>query len=500
MHLRGLALRLTLCCISRGVMTQLREEAITCSSVEGVLPERVRSYEGACSAAVRHSREPRAYIKSIDPLSPADDAGFTEGCWILKVNGRPLRDAIDWMWETSGDVIELYYEDTDGDQGIVELFREPGESWGFEFDGAIYDNIRRCRNACTFCFMAQLPDEARPSLVLRDDDFRLSFLQGTFVTLTNIKPEDENRIIEQHISPLRFSLHCISPELRRQVIGRHAQHGIEVAERLLAAGIEFHTQIVLMPGVNDGDELDKTLSWAAQFPGILTVGIVPVGFTKYQERFTESFNDQRCAQAVIRCIQKHQSQARATRGGCWVYAADEFYRNAFPNTLLDELPPACDYGNFEMFEDGIGIVRSFVDDWRESNDELEQCAAVLKTNDSRVLFVAGCAQREFFAPLLKASPLDGFLIPLFVKNEYFGGNVDVTGLLCGCDIVAALKRYKAHHRLDFAVIPSVVFNDDMVTLDDMTVEEMIEQTGVQIHVVSCNASKFLPELSMLVQA
>lgn len=145
------------------------------------------------------------------------------------MDGAPLRDIIDWRWLTADDDITVGYIDLDGEAGVVELEREPGERWGFEFDGVLFDSVKLCRNACVFCFMRQLPDGVRPSLVLRDDDFRLSFLAGTFVTLTNLKPEDEARIIEQHISPLRVSLHASEPELRRRMIGKHAAHGLQLS-------------------------------------------------------------------------------------------------------------------------------------------------------------------------------------------------------------------------------------------------------------------------------
>ena len=273
--------------------------------------------------------ETRAYIQSVEPLSPADDAGFSKGCCITAVDGNPIRDIIDWRWHTSEDQIVVSYIDCDGDRGDVCLEREPGESWGFEFTDVVFDRIIQCRNACIFCFMRQLPEQARASLSLRDDDYRLSFLQGNFVTFTNIMPEDEQRIIEQRISPLRYSLHCITPELRRQVIGKHAAHGVAVAERLLDAGIELHAQIVLMPDVNDGEELRRTIEWCYGKPGIISVGIVPLGYTKHQKRFSKSFNDPAAACAVIECIKPFQHRAMLERGDAWVHASDEFYRNAY---------------------------------------------------------------------------------------------------------------------------------------------------------------------------
>lgn len=446
--------------------------------------------------------ETRAYIQSVEPLSPADDAGFSEGCCITAVDGNPIRDIIDWRWHTSEDQIVVSYIDCDGDRGDVCLEREPGESWGFEFTDVVFDRIIQCRNACIFCFMRQLPEQARASLSLRDDDYRLSFLQGNFVTFTNIMPEDEQRIIEQRISPLRYSLHCITPELRRQVIGKHAAHGVEVAQRLLDAGIELHAQIVLMPGVNDGEELRRTIEWCYGKPGIVSVGIVPLGYTKHQKRFSKSFNDPEAARAVIECIKPFQHRAMLERGDAWVHASDEFYRNAYGDTLLEELPPAAFYGDFSLFEDGIGIVRTFVDDWQENPQSISECARALERNDTRVILVYGCAMVEALLPLLENSPLKGRIVPLFVKNEYFGGNVDVTGLLCAADMAPAIKREarrleQAGTPASFAIIPEVVFNHNHVTLDDMTLSQLQEEAGLELHVVSCDASDYLMQVCNL---
>lgn len=442
---------------------------------------------------------PRARVSSVAPASPADDAGFEPGCFVTTVDGQPVRDIIDWRWLAADDVIELGYIDLDGDAGEVELEREEGEDWGFEFEGVVFDGVKQCRNACIFCFMQQLPDDMRPSLTLRDDDFRLSFLSGTFVTFTNLSAEDEARIVEQRISPLRVSLHAADGDARRRLIGRHAQHGLDALDRQLAAGIEFHAQIVLMPDENDGDILTDTLAWAYARPGILDVCIVPLGFTKHQSRFTRSFNDPVAARAAMECIVPFQQQALAERGTLWAFAADEFYHNAYGSTLLENLPPAEHYGDFGMFEDGVGIIRSFVDDWTEAEAAglMDDAAAALAQAGLRVCYLAGYATHEFLGPLAARSTVAPFFEPLFVKNDFFGGNVDVTGLLCGCDLIAAIQNDQAAHgseRPVLYVLPRVMFNDDGVTLDDMTLEDMENETGALMSVVSCNASDFLREI------
>lgn len=481
------------------------------------VPEGDANVCALCTQNARaHDTCPRARIAEVTPETPADDAGFEPGCYILSVDGHPVRDLIDWRWLTTENDMVVGYIDLDGDEGFVELEREEGEEWGFAFEGVVFDGIRQCRNACTFCFMRQLPPDMRPSLSLRDDDYRLSFLSGTFVTFTNLTPDEEARIIQQHISPLRVSLHARDEQTRLRMIGKHAMHGIEVLDRLLAAGIEFHAQIVLVPGENDGEILQDTLQWAYARPGILDICIVPLGYTKHQTVFDHSYNKASSAQEVIDLVRPFQEHARSERGYLWVYPADEFYRNAFREDLLQHLPPASDYGDFGMFEDGVGIIRTFVDDWNEACQAgyADYCATVLCLNNTLVHYVAGYAMQEVLTPLLKQSALTDVFQPLFVKNTFFGGNVDVTGLLCGCDIVNAVQdtlnqntRYRtagdSHaditHRLQHLfVLPRVMFNDNAVTLDDMSLQDMEKATGARLAVVSCNASDFLKEIVQLV--
>lgn len=459
----------------------------------------------AAHGAGAKDARPRALVVAVTPESPADDAGFEPGCFITAVDNQPLRDIIDWRWQAADDVIVLDYVDLDGEAGEVELEREPGEDWGFAFEGVVFDGVKQCRNACTFCFMRQLPEHMRPALTLRDDDFRLSFLSGTFVTFTNLTSDDEARIVRQRISPLRMSLHAADAQTRRKMIGCHAQHGIDALERLLAAGINVHAQIVLVPGQNDGAVLENTLNWAYERPGIINIGIVPLGYTKHQQVFDHSYNAGGAARGVLDVVGPYQRRALSERGTSWVFAADEFYRNAYGPRLLDYLPPAFSYGDFELFEDGIGIVRSHVDDWiaAEASGLVAQAAAVLAQSDVRLRFIAGEAMRDHFTSLVARSALAGILEPLYVKNVFFGGNVDVTGLLCGCDIVKAVKEaYDGaqgveESRVTF-VIPRVVFNDDAVTLDDMSLEDMEKATGAPLAVVSCTTSDFLREIVTLV--
>ncbi len=452
-------------------------------------PDIERAASGASVVAVP--------IAGVVEDSPAWEAGFEEGCLLTALDGESIPDIIDWRWRSAGSSIEVGYIDLDGEAGTAVLQREGGEDWGFVFEGTVFDGIRRCRNACTFCFMHQLPGGLRPSLYVRDDDFRLSFLSGTFVTLTNLSAADERRIIEQRISPLHVSLQAADPAVRAKLIGCHAAWGLAALERLLDAGIHCAAQVVLVPGENDGAVLQDTLRWAEGRPGIDSVGIVPLGYTRHQERFSRSFNDAAAARAVLGAIAPFQSRALQRGAGPWVFAADEFYSNAYGDALLENLPDAAFYGDFSLFEDGIGIIRSVVDDWRtDSVRRQAACTAeALRGADRCAWMVSGLAQRHFLDRLLAEAGLADRVRPLYVQNRFFGGNVDVTGLLCGEDIAGALAAAAAADPRGLFFIPSIVFNDDGLTLDGWSADGLRQAAGCPLTVVSLDPTEYLAQIA-----
>lgn len=435
----------------------------------------------------------------MDAASPAADAGFEAGDGILGVNGQPVRDILDWQWLTADDECTVAYVGKDGDVGEVLLEREPFEPWGITFEGILFDGTRTCKNACTFCFMRQLPQGLRRALFVRDDDFRLSFLQGNFVTLTNLTEEDVQRIREQRISPLRVSLHAVDEGVRRSLMGKHAQAGIDNLEALLAGGIDVDAQIVLVPGVNDGSVLEETLAWAYERPNIKALGVVPLGYTKHQSVFHESFNDAKAALAVLDTLRPFQDRALAERGHAWVFGADEFYLNAYGSQVLTALPPASFYGEFPMFEDGIGIVRSCVDDFEamEGSGALKEVAALLEGASVHPVMLCGQAMEPYFPQLLEQSSLAGKLGALFVDNDLFGGNVNVTGLLAGKDMARAIA---SHGRADgLYLLPAVAFNADGLTVDSLTAEQIALESGAQCAVVPSNPLDCIDQLKRIIK-
>lgn len=425
-----------------------------------------------------------ATIVAIEPGSPADDAGLEPGDSIVAVDGAPVRDMIDWRWSTSDDEVLLTVKCRTGELAEAELIRDAGEDWGIAFNGAIFDRVKVCRNSCVFCFMRQLPKGVRKSLVLRDDDYRLSFMSGNFVTLTNLGPADLERICEQHLSPLRVSLHAVDPGVRAQLIGKNAQVGLDNLEALLESGIEFDAQIVLVPGVNDGETLRQTLEWAYAREGIRNVGMVPLGYTRYQEDFDCAFEDAQSAMRVLKTVAPFQARALTERGRPWAFAADELYRSAYGDDLLENLPDADFYGDFSMFEDGIGIIRSMVDEFEGVLDGL---SVADWPRGASCRFICGEAMMPYFGQLLSESCLADVIEPLPVHNRWLGGNVNVTGLLAGADIACAIAEAEARAeagarsadaiagvdpRDTIYVIPEIVFNDDALTLDDMDIDDI----------------------------
>lgn len=422
-----------------------------------------------------------AVIAEVDPESPAAREGLEPGMLVTHVNGVELRDMITWRWEADGPYAALEgvaYPGTDRQfEFECELERSFGEDWGIVFEGAVFDGMRLCRNDCLFCFMKMLPKGMRRTLYMRDDDYRLSFLQGNFVTLTNVSQDDIDRIVEQSLSPLNVSLHAVSPDVRLRLMGKNAARGLEAIEKLLDGGIELHAQIVLVPGENDGDELLKTLDYVEARPGITTLGIVPLGFTRHQDVFSTSFSEPGRARAVIEAVRPYQERSRQRSGRTRIQLADEFYLAA----KLDP-PPAEDYDGYPQYHDGIGMVRSFLDEadevlkTAEAVETLQGLADRLAARDERLLVISGTAAAPIVERFLQASPLASRARAYPVRNDYFGGNVDVTGLLTRSDVVGQLPESLAQTTV---ILPDLMLNADGLTLDGASGEALCHELAAR---------------------
>ena len=439
-------------------------------------------------------------IKSVDADSPAARGGILVGDRLIAVDENTLADVFDWLWFSDGERISVTFVRDEVEQ-IVALERDADEEWGIAFAEMLFDGIRRCANTCAFCFMDQLPAGLRESLTLKDDDFRLSFYEGNFITLTNLSDADVERIITQQLSPLYVSFHAADPAVRERLIGPHQARALTVLERLVAAGIELHVSIVLVPGINDGAVLDETFAFLAQHrPQVLSVGIVPVAYTRYTSVLAgqppRSFTDRQAATQVIAQVQTYQFASREQTGETWVHLADEFYlyaRAPFPTTEW--------YDDYPQYENGIGIVHTFVEDIRAHYSELCAGFEALAEGSEALTLVTGELAAEPLLGTLSALKAGGKARLLPVANRFFGGNVNVTGLLSGADIVEAIaydvaKRSEADATPPATtyIIPWIIFNDDELTLDDYTPQRIAEAAGASVLFVTDDARGMMEAL------
>ena len=449
-----------------------------------------------------------ARIKSVEPSSPAGKVGIKAGEYVHSAGGQEVADYIDWMWESDGAELELEIADAQGKTRPATLQRDNlQDSWGLEFDDIIFDGIQTCKNDCVFCFMRQLPKAARKTLCVRDDDYRLSFLQGNFITLTNLTKHDKQRIIEQRISPLRLSFHASDDEVRLKMIGKKHDVALKNFDELIEAGVDFHIQIVLVPSLNDGEVLESTLAYLKdpkRLPHVLSVGIVPVAFTDYAPaQLKDLLNSaslvpadrEEWAKSVIDQVQSHQFAQFEEREITWVYLADEFYIHAHAPFPLPKF-----YDGFPQLENGIGMVLNFIEDVRDNIDDLQAAIAALpqkvgqkneqadtfsgdatSTNIEAATIVCGELLTQTWLGVLGGIGAGGKLRLLPAKNRYFGGNVSVTGLLSGADLLRAIQMDSSYLKEDgdiskhLYLIPDCIFNDDGLALDDYHKDQLLTE-------------------------
>ena len=402
-------------------------------------------------------------IVAVEGGSVADLAGIRPGDRLLRINGHPLRDVLDVQFYAADESLVLTVL-RDGREAVLEVERDYGIPLGLEFATPTFDGIRRCRNRCEFCFVAQMPPGLRPSLYIRDDDYRYSVLYGNFVTLTNLTPEDWARLEEQRLSPLYVSVHATDIELRKRLLGRNdIPDVLTQIDRLGDLGIVVHAQVVLLPGINDGPHLSRTLTeLAARYPTVRSIGIVPVGITRHHRGQVRPYTPDE-AERVVAHVTPRQREWRTRLGVSLAYLADEWY-------LLTgrEVPPDEEYDGYPQIENGIGIVRRFLDDAQEAGGgrcRVDGCTLVCGTLAAPV--VARAARWLSGRCGVKVEVVA-------VANRLFGESVTVSGLLSGADVIAAL-RGRAVGELVF--LPRAMFSplpngEGWRTLDDVTLSEI----------------------------
>ena len=405
----------------------------------------------------------KGLISAVRRNTIAEELGIKSGEKLIAVNGTTPTDIIELSYLVAEEKIDLSIESQDGELRHVIVEKQPDEDLGIEFDSAVFDGVRYCHNKCVFCFVDQMIPGMRNTLYDRDDDFRLSFLYGNFLTLTNMKECDYERIIKTHMSPLYVSIHATDSDVRRNMMkNKNAGNILDDLQRLIDNGITIHTQVVLCPGFNDGEILEKTFKdLVALAPMVETMAVVPVGLTKNREGLPEVrlFTSIEC-QNIILQVEKWQNECREKFGKSFIYLGDEFYINAGIN-----LPAAERYDGFPQIENGIGLSRNFLDEWENSSVAPAGCDRI-----ENALVPVGESAYKLLKPLFddyNNKYKTGHTL-VAVTNHFFGKTINVTGLLTASDILSAVSGFADFNRI---ILPQVVLNKDLLFLDDISLAD-----------------------------
>ncbi len=426
-------------------------------------------------------------ISYIEPGSLAEEAGLAPGDVLQKINGHIFHDILEYRYLISETEIELEVSKADGSDEIITIENDY-EDLGIEFRQGLIDTPQHCKNKCIFCFIDQLPRGMRETVYFKDDDSRLSFLQGNYVTLTNLSNEEIDKLIAMRISPINISVHTTNPELRVKMLKNpNAGKIYEIMKKFAANDIYMNCQIVLCPGYNDKEELDRTINdIAALYPYVASCSVVPVGLTRYREGLCnlEPFSA-RSALDTVRQIESFGKKFRNELGINLIYASDEFYIKAkLP------LPAPEEYDGFPQIENGVGLISSM----QEEFDFAIKLVGSKKRN-RRIALCTGEIAYDFISSLTcrlseKCPGLDITVYP--VKNEFFGGEVNVSGLVTGSDILRTLKD--APHFEELLIPDSMLRDGEDIFLDDITLTGLSKQLGMKITPVPNDGYAFIEKI------
>ncbi len=392
-------------------------------------------------------------VARIHPGSIAEELGILPGTELLSVNGRTLDDFLDWEFLTAEDTLEIEATLPDGERVVYDIERPESEPFGLELEPP---TVRRCANRCEFCFVEGLPKGLRRPLYIRDDDYRLSFAYGNFATLSNVKERDFARILEYRLSPLYVSVHATPWEARKKLLNNpRVPNILEQLGRLAEGGIQFHGQMVIVPGLNDGDVLEESLSdlWNMG-DAVLTVALVPVGLTQFSHLYTGETMNPENATRILATAEKWGERGRKERGFTWVSGSDELYLLAGR-----ELPPPSFYGDYPQIENGVGAVTALRERVADGLSRLP------RLEGKKIGVVTGTSMLPLMPPLLEqlTSATGATFELIHAENSLFGPTTTTAGLLVGADIRRVLG---SRTDLDMALIPAETINDDGLFLDD----------------------------------
>lgn len=428
-------------------------------------------------------------IQQVKPGSFAQLAGIQEGERLIAINGHEIVDVLDYRFYETDSRLTILVADACGAEREVQIRKGQYESLGLEFETYLMDKQHSCRNKCIFCFIDQLPAGMRESLYFKDDDSRLSFLFGNYITLTNISEHEIERIIKMHISPINVSIHTTNPELRCKMMGnRFAGKALELLGRFAKAGIRLNGQLVLCPGINDGKELERTLEDLYQLgENLQSIACVPVGVTRYREGLypLETYTPE-TAEATLQLIESFGDRFVRERGARTVYASDEFYLLAGR-----PIPEPEFYEDFAQLENGVGLLANLQEEFRFALEDLE-----LPQPARKVTIATGEGAFSFLNAMLdefrrKCDTILCNVVP--VRNDFFGGNVNVAGLLTGQDFI---KQLKGRELGDALLIPCVTLRQqEDVFLDDLSVQDLEKELEVPVYPVPNDGQQLLDAIT-----
>lgn len=431
-------------------------------------------------------------IKKILPGSIAEEFELAPGDRLISINGHEIEDIFDYQFYAEDTYIEILIEKPDGDQWILEVDKEEDEDLGIEFDNGLMDEYRSCHNKCIFCFIDQMPKGMRDTLYFKDDDSRLSFLQGNYVTLTNMSDHNLDRIIQYHLSPINISFQTMNPELRCKMLNnRFAGEALKKVDRLNEAGIEMNGQIVLCKGVNDGEELAFSIREMMRYiPNLQSVSVVPVGLSKYRDGLfpLEPFTRED-AREVLSTIHHYQNESYQKYGNHFIHASDEWYILAG-----EELPQEENYDGYLQLENGVGMMRLLLNEFEEAVKELQEKISaddldfVPREISMATARLAYPFIRDMAARMMEMVP--GLMIHVYeIRNDFFGEMITVSGLLTGQDLIAQLTGKELGEAL---YLPqNVLRSGEEVFLDDVTVTEMEKALQVKVDIIKSSGRDFV---------
>ena len=427
-------------------------------------------------------------IASVESGSIAEELGLEPGDAIEEINGNEIEDIFDYQYYVEEEYLDVLVLTKDGEECVLEIEKDEDEDLGITFESSLMDEYHSCCNKCMFCFIDQMPPGMRDTLYFKDDDSRLSFLQGNYITLTNMRDKDIERVIKYHLSPINISVHTTNPELRCKMLhNRFAGDVLDKIGRFYEAGIRMNSQVVLCQGLNDEKELDRTISDLGKFiPHMESLSVVPVGLTKYREGLAPlKLFGKEDAKKVLKQIHKWQDYFRENYGTTFVHASDEWFILAG-----QEFPDEAYYEGYGQLENGVGMMRLLLEEVKERLEEL--------SGDDREKTVSIATAKLAFPTIEKLArdvekKFPHIKVQVYcIKNEFFGEHITVSGLLTGGDIIAQLKDRELGEEL---LLPcNVLKADEDIFLDDISLKGLSDSLQVPVNIIQSEGRDFVDKI------